>query len=757
MTARALLAEPRPEPAAAAPRFARPESARERVLALQRTAGNAAVCRTFAGRRRLARQPLAPPLSRAEEIAASRRSPGEITALQDPPTISLYAFTIDDAALKPRHRALLAELKDVLRQLPPGAVNVMVVGHADATGEPAINDPLSARRAAAVARALRGVPGTRVETAARGEDEPFTTDETVEGRTRNRRVDVVLLPAQPLGRRPDPDDDPPPPPPPHDDPPPPPPPHDDRPPPDVPDRPDRPDPPDRPDRPDRPEKPRRPDRKRTFCERHPLICLLPVLPINPIWICVLEPAVCLIPVIPVIPDVPDVPKPPGGDDPPRDDEPDKPEPPRVTIGLVRHPDTPDDMNDRIPPRVGTDVVVTVDGWQPDLPPIMLTVVGGGALSGTATVDGLTSTEIVGSSTVEVEGTRQTEKSPPSGGSLRLVATMGATLLAESNRFAVSAIPRRALAVEITPVDDEGMLGVVVDNSWSSDSNEIGDLNKVQVWELVETKQADGCFAGRPPVSKAHKGFPGHHAPLPDFHVQRKRSLDKPGVLDNQQVLKFRDPRSGSPEVPMEEAGFGIRREVRPHEILGVDVGIRELETREAGRAGSAEGMSSAAGTTDPDPILEIQIIEPDRGGGGGGDGGGGGGGKGKAKPKPKPKPEGGGGKAPDKGGVPSSGEVEPRPFHGTVVGQFEFGYVSGLPPDPQPLTEYPVRISFESQGGFYTAVIGFRVTRTTSKNVELASTNTVALDVAPAGHAPRVIEANNPAVISYARLRAPGP
>jgi hypothetical protein len=209
---------------------------------------------------------------------------------------------------------------------------------------------------------------------------------------------------------------------------------------------------------------------------------------------------------------------------------------------------------------------------------------------------------------------------------------------------------------------------------------------------------------------------------------------------------------------MEEAGFGIRREVRPHEILGVDVGIRELETMETGRAGSAEGMSSAAGTTHPEPILEVQIIEPDRGGGGGGHDGGGSGGGGKAKPKPKPKPAGGGGgKAPDKGGVPSSGEVKPRPFHGTVVGQFEFGYVSGLPPDPQPLTEFAVRISFESQGGFYTAVIGFRVTRTTSKAVELASTNTVPLDVAPAGHTPRVIEASNPAVIAYARLRAPGP
>ena len=206
MTARATLAEARPEPGSAAPlpRCAAPATARQRVLALQRTAGNAAVRRALArdGRRRLARQPLAPALTRAEEIAASRRSEGEVTAVEEPPTISLYAFTIDDATLKPRHRALLAELRDVLGQLPPGAVNVMVVGHADATGEPAVNDPLSARRAAAVARALRGLRGVRVETAARGENEPFTTDETVEGRERNRRVDVIVLPAAPLGRRP---------------------------------------------------------------------------------------------------------------------------------------------------------------------------------------------------------------------------------------------------------------------------------------------------------------------------------------------------------------------------------------------------------------------------------------------------------------------------------------------------------------------------------------------------------------------------
>ena len=709
--------------------------AQERLLALQRTAGNAAVGRM------LARQPLAtdeaPAMSRAEEIAASRRSEGEVTALAAPPTISLYAFAINEATLKARHRALMAELADALKYLPKGAINVLVVGHADASGEPPVNDPLSARRAAAVAKALRGM-GIKVATDARGENEPFVTDDTVEGRTRNRRVDILLLPAKPLVVEPPEDDTPPPPPPPKDD--------------------DKPRPPEDDKPPPPPPPPEKDDkrRKKTWCERHPIICNLPVFPpipwppipwpvLNPIWLCLLFPARC-------VPVKPPPPKPPGGDEPPKDPEPDEPETPRVTIGQVRHDDTPDDQYDRIPPRVINWVDVTVEGRRPDSPPIMLTVVGGSAINGVATVDGDTSTEILSTSSVLLEGTMQTAPTGHRGGALKLVATIGATVLAESNYFAVSAIPRRASAAYIQPIDNGRLLGMEVENDWSSDSGEESDLDKVRVWETVETKSKDGCFKNHPPTDRNPRHVAGDRAPIPDSHATAVRSLDSAGTMDNQQVLKFEDLRSGSPQVPMEGSGFAIRREVRPM-LLGL-MGL-ELETKKEGRAGDAEGFASGPGTTDPDPIVEVQPIPPPPAGGGGGGGGspgpapapsGGGGG-----PGPAPAPSGGGGGGPT--GVPSSGEVTPRPYEGSVVGSFEFGYISGLPLDPQMGTNYPVRIGFRSNGAVYTAVIGFAVTNTTPTHVEMESTNADPLNVAPDGHPPLVIAVRNPAVISYDVLR----
>ena len=97
--------------------------------------------------------------------------------------------------------------------------------------------------------------------------------------------------------------------------------------------------------------------------------------------------------------------------------------------------------------------------------------------------------------------------------------------------------------------------------------------------------------------------------------------------------------------------------------------------------------------------------------------------------------------------------MTPRPYEGSVVGSFEFGYISGLPLDPQMGTNYPVRIGFRSNGAVYTAVIGFAVTNTTPTHVEMESTNADPLNVAPDGHPPLVIAVRNPAVISYDVLR----
>ncbi len=75
-----------------------------------------------------------------------------------------------------------------------GTVNVLIVGHTDSTGSDAINDPLSQRRADTVKGFLedRGVPSSRVETVGRGSREPVSSNDTEQGRSRNRRVEIFL-------------------------------------------------------------------------------------------------------------------------------------------------------------------------------------------------------------------------------------------------------------------------------------------------------------------------------------------------------------------------------------------------------------------------------------------------------------------------------------------------------------------------------------------------------------------------------------
>ena len=74
-------------------------------------------------------------------------------------------------------------------------VRIRIEGHTDAVGSAASNALLSLRRAEAVRRYLvrKGVAPQRLETLARGAASPVASNETEEGRARNRRVELVVL------------------------------------------------------------------------------------------------------------------------------------------------------------------------------------------------------------------------------------------------------------------------------------------------------------------------------------------------------------------------------------------------------------------------------------------------------------------------------------------------------------------------------------------------------------------------------------
>ena len=92
---------------------------------------------------------------------------------------------------------LQSGLRPVLDQFAQGLDQTMVVrivGHTDATGSDAINDPLSLSRARTVRDYLadRGVPTTRLEIVGRGAREPIADNGSDAGRARNRRVEILL-------------------------------------------------------------------------------------------------------------------------------------------------------------------------------------------------------------------------------------------------------------------------------------------------------------------------------------------------------------------------------------------------------------------------------------------------------------------------------------------------------------------------------------------------------------------------------------
>jgi outer membrane protein OmpA-like peptidoglycan-associated protein len=105
-------------------------------------------------------------------------------------------ITFDTASYTVRSslRPDLGRLAQHLLKYPDSTVRV--IGHTDSDGSAAFNIGLSERRANAVADVLQadGVPFNRLQTIGRGEEEPIATNLTEEGKARNRRVEVVIIP-----------------------------------------------------------------------------------------------------------------------------------------------------------------------------------------------------------------------------------------------------------------------------------------------------------------------------------------------------------------------------------------------------------------------------------------------------------------------------------------------------------------------------------------------------------------------------------
>jgi outer membrane protein OmpA-like peptidoglycan-associated protein len=101
-----------------------------------------------------------------------------------------FSFTVGRSDVKPNMRPVLDEFAHGL----DASMEVRVIGHTDATGSDAVNNPLSVRRAEAVRDyiAAKGVSAGRVSTEGHGSREPVAANDNVAGRAQNRRVEIFL-------------------------------------------------------------------------------------------------------------------------------------------------------------------------------------------------------------------------------------------------------------------------------------------------------------------------------------------------------------------------------------------------------------------------------------------------------------------------------------------------------------------------------------------------------------------------------------
>jgi outer membrane protein OmpA-like peptidoglycan-associated protein len=103
-------------------------------------------------------------------------------------------FDKNQATLTPETQSKLDKVADAIKAEPP-KTTVVVEGFTDTTGGPAINNPLSVQRARAVADYLhsRGV-NQQIRTRGLGESQPVGSNASHQGRTMNRRVQLIVSP-----------------------------------------------------------------------------------------------------------------------------------------------------------------------------------------------------------------------------------------------------------------------------------------------------------------------------------------------------------------------------------------------------------------------------------------------------------------------------------------------------------------------------------------------------------------------------------
>jgi OmpA-OmpF porin, OOP family len=110
---------------------------------------------------------------------------------------SLYLFNTNEAKIKPEAKKDLDEIINELKRNP--AFDLVINGHTDSTGNKKLNQKLSLNRAEAIKTYfVSRQPDLKTKTITNGyaDEFPVATNQTPEGREKNRRVEVFFIPVK---------------------------------------------------------------------------------------------------------------------------------------------------------------------------------------------------------------------------------------------------------------------------------------------------------------------------------------------------------------------------------------------------------------------------------------------------------------------------------------------------------------------------------------------------------------------------------
>lgn len=114
-------------------------------------------------------------------------------------SLQVINFAVDKSDIPEANKAVLDRAVEVMKNVPE--MELMILGHTDSDGDDAYNKDLSQRRADAVKDYLvsKGADASKLMTKGMGETDPIATNETDNGKFRNRRIEFTVYDETAMG------------------------------------------------------------------------------------------------------------------------------------------------------------------------------------------------------------------------------------------------------------------------------------------------------------------------------------------------------------------------------------------------------------------------------------------------------------------------------------------------------------------------------------------------------------------------------